>query len=155
MGSDLPHLVIGEILGASEFVLVGKRVMMNYEKLIRATLAASFVFNLLAAYMLVFPASSLASLAGFTISTSPMHTALSALMVAALGGSYGWMALQENINIPMLTFGALTKGSAFMMFFVQWTFDAVTARLVLFAVVDIVLAWIWLNWVIKRRRVRP
>jgi|GEM_PF-1048322 len=128
---------------------------MNGEKLIRTTLAASFLFNLVAAYMLAFPTSYLAGLAGFTISNSPMHTALATLMVVALGGSYGWMALQEKINLPILTFGALVKGSAFITFFVQWMFDAVSARLVAFAVVDIVLAWLWLNWVIKQHSAPP
>lgn len=68
---------------------------MDHEKLIRATLAASFLFNLVAAYMLAFPTSFLANFAGFTISSSPMHAALATLTVAALGLAYGWMALQE------------------------------------------------------------
>lgn len=114
--------------------------------MIRWTLRLSFVFNLGAAYMLVFPDNTLAQVAGFPVSTSPLHTALAALMVGALGVAYGWLSRQPVIDRPLLAFGALIKGSAFFMFVGQWLFDAVSTRLVLFATVDILLAIIWLNW---------
>lgn len=125
---------------------------MKSDKLVRVTLGLSFFFNLGAAYLLIFAASPLAQFAGFTASTSPMHTSLSALMVGSLGIAYGWLSRQEVIDRPMLALGALIKGAAFLMFVVQWLFDAVTGRFVLFAVVDIVLAFIWLNWLMQTRR---
>jgi len=122
------------------------------ESIIRITLRLSFVFNLIAAYLVAVPGSMLAQFAGFTLSSSAMHTGLAALMVAALGLAYGWMAQQPVINRPMLAFGGLVKASAFTLFVAQWFFDAVTGRFVLFAVVDIVLAIIWLSWLLKTRQ---
>lgn len=125
--------------------------MIFRENVIRITLRLSFVFNLVAAYMVAFPGTILAQFAGFSLSSSALHTGLAALMVAALGLAYGWMAQQPVINRPMLAFGGLVKGSAFTMFAIQWFFDAVTARFVLFAAADIVFAIIWLGWLVKTR----
>lgn len=119
---------------------------MISEKLIRQTLRLSLVFNLGAACLLLSPDSALAQLAGFTASASPMHAWLSALMVAALGVAYGWLAQQPVIDRPLLAFGALVKGSAFLMFVALWLFAGLSGRSVLFATLDIVLASIWLSW---------
>lgn len=124
---------------------------MITESLVRTTLRLSFVFNLVAAWLLVFPASALGQLAGFTVSNSPMHTAISALTIAMLGLAYGWLAQQPAINRPLLTLGAAIKGAAFFIFLVQWLFDAVSLRLVLFASADIVLATLWLGWLVRTR----
>ena len=124
---------------------------MISESLIRLTLRLSVVFNLGAAYLLVCPDNALGQLAGFAVSTSPIHTALASLMVAGLGLAYGWLAQQPVIDRPLLTFGALIKGSAFFIFVGQWLFDAAATRFVLFAAVDIVLAVIWLSWLRQRK----
>ncbi|MBS0370487.1 MAG: hypothetical protein JSS57_14940 [Proteobacteria bacterium] len=123
---------------------------MISEKLIRRSLLLSLVFNLVAACLLIFPGNALAQLAGFTASTSPLHTALAAQMVVALGLAYGWLARRPAIDRPLLGFGALVKGTAFLMFAGQWLFGALSGRFVLFASVDIVLALVWLSWLWRR-----
>lgn len=127
---------------------------MHTDRLLRATLRLSLFFNLGAAALLVFPASPVARFAGFTVSTSPMHTGIAALMVAALGVAYGWLARQAVIDLPMLTLGASIKALAFFLLLALWLCDAGTMRIVLFSTVDLVFAAVWLDWA-RRNRAGP
>lgn len=124
---------------------------MISEQLIRHSLRLSVVFNLGAAWLLVFPDNALGQLAGFTASSSPLHTGVAALMVVSLGLAYGWLAQQPVIDRPLLAVGGLIKGAAYLLFVGQWLFGVLSGRLVLFATADIVLAILWLGWLYRTR----
>lgn len=116
------------------------------EKVVRVSLGATFIFNLAAAALLVWDDSPLSRLAGITPSHSVIHTALAAMMVAALGLAYGWLALRPRIDRVLLTFGGLIKGTAFVSFALLAVLGAVPVAFALFATPDILFALLWFVW---------
>jgi hypothetical protein len=119
---------------------------MLSEKSVRVSLGVTCAFNLAAAVLLVMTDNPLSRIAGITASDSTIHTALAALMVAAFGLAYGWMARAQTIDRPMIAFGALVKLGAFSLFAALATVGMVPASFALFAFPDLVFAMLWLMW---------
>ena len=119
---------------------------MISDKTVRVSLGATFVFNLAAAALLVLDDSPLSQIAGITPSHSAIHTALSAMMVAALGLAYGWLAFGPRIDRTLLAFGGLLKATAFTSFALLAVVGVVPAAFALFAFPDILFALLWFVW---------
>jgi len=57
----------------------------------------------------------------------PIYCALLALFVVLFAGAYAWLALQPNINRPLVAFAAIGKAGAFAVVFVFSAWHRVAA----------------------------
>ncbi|MDP9139190.1 MAG: hypothetical protein M3O62_00160 [Pseudomonadota bacterium] len=122
------------------------------DRLVRITLMISVPFNLIVAWMLLFPASTLGALMQLPTPVPPLYAALSAMFVAAFGVLYAWMSVQATINREMLGFVSLCKTSAFIVAQTLWLLGLGGGTAALAAVGDIVLAVIWMHWLLTTRQ---
>jgi hypothetical protein len=121
------------------------------DRLVRITLMISVPFNLIIAWMLLFPASALGALMQLPADVPMLYAALSAMFVAAFGLLYAWMPMQPVINREMLAFVSLCKASAFAVALTLWLLGLGGGTAALAAVGDIVLALIWMRWLLATR----
>lgn len=124
------------------------------EKAVRASLAATFVFNLGAALMLLLDNSALSLALGITPAGSAIHKTLAVMMVAALGLAYGWLFMRPQIDRALLGFGACIKAVAFVSFAVLAALGEVATSFALFAIPDIAFAVLWFLWLKQTEGVR-
>jgi len=75
---------------------------------VRISLWISAPANLIVATAIAFPSSSLGSLLELP-DTHPFYGLLSGAMVGLFGVAYGWLALQPEIDRPLLCLGACGK----------------------------------------------
>jgi hypothetical protein len=68
--------------------------MLDRDKFLRRALWVSVAYNLAAALLFAFPASSFGRLAGLPSPVPPVYSALVAFFVALFGGTYAWLARQ-------------------------------------------------------------
>lgn len=115
-------------------------------RLVRFTLWLSFPFNLLAAYMIAFPASAPGQLIGLPAVVPPVYTALLSFMVLGFGLAYAWLAMQASIHRPLLAFGAMGKAGVFVILFALWLAGRSSGRVVLLASGDLAFASVWFWW---------
>lgn len=119
---------------------------MIAEKTVRLSLAATAIFNLGAAMLLLLDNSALSLALGITPATSVIHKTLAVMMVAALGFAYGWLFMRPQIDAALLGFGACVKATAFSTFFVLAAMGEVAVNFALFAIPDIGFAVLWFLW---------
>jgi hypothetical protein len=128
---------------------------MNRDTFIRRVLWASVIFNLGGASLFAFPSSALGQLAGMPGPVSPLYGYMLALFVVLFGGSYAWLALQKNIDRPLLAFGAIGKTCAFVLVLTFWLLGEVPARSVMAITGDLIFAGLFFWWLFGRPLERP
>jgi hypothetical protein len=121
---------------------------MNSTKWVRATLWMSFPFNLIAAYMLAVPASALGQFIGFPVSVPLIYSILLSFMVAAFGFVYAWLAMQPQIDRPLLTVSSIGKSGVFVILLVLWLTGNAPGRGVFLASGDLAFATLWFWWLL-------
>jgi hypothetical protein len=87
--------------------------VMDKDEWFRRTLWLSVVYNLGGAFLFAFPSSALARLTGLPDPVAPVYCALRAFFVALFAGAYAWLAVQQDIDRPLVAFSAIGKGGAF------------------------------------------
>lgn len=123
---------------------------MQSDRFIRNVLWVSVGFNLLGAMAFLFP-ETVGQLSALPLPVPRLFTWLLASMVLLFGGMYAWLAMQLEINRPLLTIGAICKGLVFCVFSVCWLLDDVPFLSVVGASGDLVLAGIFTWWLIGSR----
>ncbi len=108
----------------------------------------SFPLNLGAAYMFAFPSSWPGQMLELPPTVDPIYAGLCALMVALFGFVYAWLALQPNVNQPLLVVGALGKACVFILCAALWLAGAASNLLVGAASIDLMLGLFWLFWLL-------
>ncbi len=108
----------------------------------------SFPLNLGAAYMFAFPSSWPGQMLKLPPTVDPIYAGLCALMVALFGFVYAWLALQPNVNQPLLVVGALGKACVFFLCAGLWLTGAASSLLVGAASIDLMLGLFWLFWLL-------
>lgn len=127
------------------------RASVRGEALVRATLWLSVPFNMLAAYALALPASLPGRLMGLPSPVPPLYAALTGLLVALFGLAYAWMATQPRIERALLGFAVAGKGSVFVAVLTLWLFERSAGSTVAVAIGDLLLAALWLRWLLATR----
>ena len=119
---------------------------MPTTSLVKQTLGLSVPFNMLAAYLLAFPASAPAQLVELPTPVPALYTALTAFLVVLFGAMYAWMAIQEEVPRQFLFLGIIGKTGVFVIAAALWLASANSGRLVLLASGDLAFAMLWLSW---------
>jgi hypothetical protein len=125
--------------------------MLDRDKFLRRALWVSVAYNLAAAMLFAFPASSLGRLAGLPAPVPQVYSALVAFFVALFGGAYAWLARQPTIDRPLVAFAAIGKTGVFVLIFILWLLGSAPGRGVLAAVGDLALAGVFVSWLLKGR----
>ncbi len=123
---------------------------MNKDTFIRRVLWATAVFNLGGGLLFAFPSSALGQLAGLPVPVPPVYAALLAFFVILFAGAYAWLALQQNIDRPLVAFAAIGKAGAFVLIFAFWSIGEVPARSLLAILGDLIFAGLFFWWLFGR-----
>jgi len=118
------------------------------DRLTRVTLGLSCPFNLVAAALLAAPDSAIGQLLGLPTPVPALYRGLTALLIAAFGLAYGWLALQPRLVRPFVAFGALGKAAVFALALALWLLGETPLGVPALAVGDLVFAVIWLRWLV-------
>ena len=124
---------------------------MNRDRVVRRALWISVVYNSGGALLFAFPSSALGRLAGLPSPVPPIYSTLVALFVALFAGLYGWLAMQPEIDRPMVALGAIGKAGAFSSMVALWGFGELRALVVLAGTGDLILAAIFIWWLLGGR----
>lgn len=116
--------------------------MPNY---LRRALWLSLPFNLGAALAFLLPWLPPAQMVGLPTDAPLIYRALVALFVATFGLAYGWMAMQPQIQRPMLWFSVAGKSSVFTLATVFAVLGLVPMTLIIPAAGDGIFALIFIH----------
>ena len=123
---------------------------MSLERLVRISLWVTDPFNLLAGFVFAMPGSALRQLLMLPESPVSFYTIFAEAMVALFGGVYIWLALQAEINKPLLSVGAIGKALA-VLIALGLFFDSNFAWLpTLFISGDLVFVVLWGYFIVRR-----
>jgi hypothetical protein len=114
----------------------------------RATLWATVFWNAVGAVAFAFPAS-LGQLVGLPLPALHLYSWLSAFVIAVFGGVYAWLALQPEINRPLVTVAAIGKAGFFAIPSICWMLGEIPGRLVLVVSVDLAFAIVFASWLLR------
>ena len=115
-------------------------------KNLRTTLWLSTIFNLVAALIFVMPQTAVGQLLGLPPSPNPIYMAMVVYFVALFGLSYGWLARQEEIVVPLLMMGVVGKLGVFILALILLISGDLSFLLFLVACIDLTFASLWLWW---------
>ena len=118
---------------------------MNRDSFIRKVLWATVFYNVLAASAFAFPAS-LGQLAGLPLPVAPIYTVLLTFFVLLFGAAYAWLALQPQIDRPMLAMAAAGKAGVFFVAVALWMVGQGPGLFIPGAVGDLVFAALIVWW---------
>ena len=118
---------------------------MDSRRMIRPILVASFLFNLLGAYIFAFPLSGVATMVSMPW-PPPVYRAAVVAFIGMFGLLYLWLALQRSISRELVGFAALVKVAIFGAVAVSWYVAAGSSRGVLLAAGDLVFAALFFWW---------
>ena len=124
---------------------------MPHDRHIKASLWITCPFNFVAGYTFAFPSSLTGRLVELPTAVPPVYAAATGFMVCLFGGMYAWMALQKQINRPMLCLGAIGKAGVFVLASVLWLRGTAPGPLVVAAAGDLAFAALWFRWLAKSR----
>lgn len=124
---------------------------MSRNIIIRGALWFSVALNLLGVYVFV-PAAMGRESAMLPIPGPPFYIAQVALVIGLFCGVYAWLALQTEINRPLLIVGALGKLGFFGSTVIYWLTGDLPAAVVPQSSPDLVLALIFLWWTWTEKR---
>jgi hypothetical protein len=116
------------------------------ERTLRISLGLACPFNLFAAALFAMPASTLGQLMGLPADVPAVYSALVGLFVGLFGATYGWLAVQPDIDRPLLWLATIGKFAAFAIAVTLWLKQELAVRGVAAAVGDFAFASIWLAW---------
>lgn len=122
---------------------------MSKDKIIRGTLFTTTVFNFVVALMLAFPIT-IGKLAQLPEPASFFYTSLMSMLVALFGGAYAWLALQKQINRPLLTFATIGKTGVFIVSLYYWLAGQITFFVFTVAIADLIFASIFVWWLVSK-----
>jgi hypothetical protein len=128
---------------------------MGRDDFIRRVLWISAAFNLGGAVLFAFPSSALGQLVGFPSSVPLLYRALLTLFVLLFAGAYAWLALQEEIDRPMVAFAGIGKAAAFAAISGVWLLGSAPFRGVILAGGDLVLAGLFAAWLVRSGNSSP
>jgi len=112
----------------------------------------ALAFNLFAAAVLAFPESAPGQLAALPVDVPVLYRVLAAWLVALFGLAYGWLALQSQLDRSLLAFGAIGKGSVFVLALGMWLSAAVPSQTVVLAAGDLAFAAFWFWFLLQSRQ---
>ncbi len=122
---------------------------MTPDKVIRAALWVSVLFNAIAAYCAAYPASWAGQLMGLPLEVPAVYTVLVAWFVIVFGVAYGWLAMQKVINRALVGFAAYAKLGVFVLLALLWLAGQSKGITVLFVTGDLVFAGVFFWWLFK------
>jgi len=125
---------------------------MPHAALIRSSLWLTCPFNFGAGLTFAFPASPPGQLIGLPAEVPAIYAAASGFLICLLGGMYAWMALQTEINRPMLYVGAIGKAGVFILVAALWSVGSAPLMLVFVASGDLAFATLWFWWLLAGSR---
>jgi hypothetical protein len=128
---------------------------MATDQLMRRALGFSALYNCAAAVLFAFPSSALGHLAGLPPTVPGLYRVLLGFFVVLFGGAYAWLALQPQIDRPLVAFAAIGKIGAFGIILALWLVGRGAGRGVIAATGDLVLAGIFAWWLIGGRQGAP
>ncbi len=121
------------------------------ETTIRRSLWLACPFNLTAALVFAFPASTVGQQLGLPDDVHPLYSLLVALFVGLFGLVYGWLARRPAIDRSLLALGSIGKLGAFFIAGFLWLAGAVPGVVVIVAFGDLAFAALWLSWLVSTR----
>jgi hypothetical protein len=128
---------------------------MSRDRVIRTALWTSVALNLLGVALFAPPALGFTSQL-MTIAAPRFWVAQVGLTIALFAGVYAWLAMQREIDRPLLLVGALGKLAFFGLVVAYWLAGDLPARTVPQAAPDLVLGSVFLWWLSSdRRRTAP
>ena len=116
---------------------------MNKDRVLRRALWFSAPYNVGGAALFAFPSSLFGQFAGLPTSVPPLYSTLLGFFVLLFGGAYAWLAMQGEIDRPLVAFAAIGKAGVFTLILVLWIVGSAPPRGVLAASGDLVLAVIF------------
>jgi hypothetical protein len=125
--------------------------MMDHDRWVRRALTFSVFYNLAGAILFAFPSSALGQLAGLPHPVPAFYCAFVALFVSLFAGAYAWLAVQPEIDRPLVAFAAIGKTGAFAAIVAFWLLGDLPGRGVLTATGDLALAGIFAWWLVFTR----
>lgn len=123
--------------------------------LFRRLLWAAALFNVLAAAMLGFPGSPLGQAAGLPAEVPLAYRAIVAVFVLLFAGCYAWLAAQPAPNRPLVALGAIGKAAMVLVVIALWLASEASSASLAVVSGDLVLAALFLWWLIGSRRTLP
>ncbi|HXY35387.1 MAG TPA: hypothetical protein VEI07_14240 [Planctomycetaceae bacterium] len=127
---------------------------MSRDSFIRKVLWATVFYNLLGASAFAFPAS-LGRLAGLPIPVAPIYSILLVFFVLLFGAAYAWLAMQPEIDRPMVAMAAAGKAGVFVVAVVLWLIGQGPALFIPGATGDLIFAAIFTRWLLWGSARRP
>ena len=125
---------------------------MNWDRLMRLALWASVPANFAVALLFLCPDSALAQLAGLPQPPPhPLYGAMLALMVAAFGAAYAWLARQDVISRAFVLFATSGKSLAFAISLALWLTEQLSGRFALLMTGDLIFAAVFIGWLLNTR----
>ena len=129
---------------------------MNWDRLIRLALWASVPANLAVAVLFLDPSSTLARGLGLPQPPPhPLYGAMLAMMVAAFGVAYAWLARQAVISRAFIVFATAGKSAAFLISLVLWQIEQLSGRFALLMTGDLIFAAVFIGWLLNTRAAEP
>lgn len=127
---------------------------MSRDRIIRSALWATVALNTLGVYVFLPLALGLASPL-FPLEIPRFYAAQIGLTIALFGGVYAWLAMQTNINRPLVMVGGLGKLGFFTLTLAYAIVGDVPMRMAVHALPDLIFATIFLWWARTERHVTP
>lgn len=125
---------------------------MSPDKTIRTALWVSVPFNFIAAYSIAFPASVTGQLMGLPFEAPAFYTVLLAWLVSVFGAAYGWLAMQKDIDRPLVCMAAIGKTGVFVLAALLWLSGQAKGQTVLVVAGDLAFACVFFWWLVKTAR---
>ena len=122
------------------------------ERVLRAALATTFVFNLVAAFAFAFPSSLLGRVAGLPENVPRPYAMMSAFFVLLFAGAYFWLLRRPTIDRNFLAFSAIGKTGVFIIVVLLWLAGDLPSRAVLMGAGDLGFAAIFCWWLSVTKR---
>jgi hypothetical protein len=115
-------------------------------QLLRFSLSAGVPFNIVAAALLAFPNTKLGQLLQLPANVPTVYSIMLGYLVFMFGCAYGWMALQETVNKPLLCFCAIGKCGVFVLAVILYGLSEAKLAMVLTSSGDLILGALWFYW---------
>jgi hypothetical protein len=128
---------------------------VNRDQLMRRALWFSVIYNCAAAFLFAFPSSMLGRFAGLPSAVPGLYRTLLAFFVLLFAGAYAWLARRPDIDRPLVAFAAIGKAGAFAIVLALWLERSGPGRGVLAAGGDLVLAVIFVWWLVGEKQNVP
>ena len=125
---------------------------MGITLVVRISLAVSAPFNVLAGIAFAHPAGIPGVWLGLPTDTHALYSMFAGYMIGLFGIAYAWMAFQPSIAKPLLMFGAVGKLGAVAIVAALFMAAQVPLSLLLLIAPDILLALLWLFYLIREAR---